>query len=65
MCNKDGVVSLFGSVTKICVKVVTTNDAQARALEKFIQATPVGRTRMLVEAEAQSRRESVIVMDGE
>lgn len=65
MCNKDGIIFSVGGISKICVKVVVTNDAQAEALEKFIQATAIGRARMLVEAEAQSRRESVIVMDGE
>ncbi len=64
MC-KDGIIDKTGPIYFIQVKVVVSSDAQAQALEKFIQATAIGRARMLVEAEAQARRESVIIMDGE
>lgn len=65
MCNKDGIIGRTGPIYTIRVEVVVSSDAQEQALEKFVQATPVGRGRMLLEAEAQSRRESVIIMDGE
>lgn len=64
MC-KDGVIAQTGPIFTIRVEVVVRSDAQEQALEKFLQASSVGRARMLVQAEAQSRRESVIITDGE
>lgn len=63
--SKDGIISTVGPIYTIQVEVIVSSDAQIEALEKFIQATPIGRGRMLAQAEAQSKRESVIVMDGE
>jgi len=42
-----------------------TDDEQAQAFDKFMQSTPSGRAKMLVEAELHSIRESGIFLESE